>query len=104
MSGQSGIPGWVIAWIVFVAIVGVGSAIGRAVYRSNRGVSPFFAREQVEAAIVNSQMMQPAKPTEPGKTIEERLAELDGLHERGVITDDEWHEARSKAISDGQAD
>ena len=98
---QPGIPGWFIAIFIVMILVAIGSAIARAAYRSSRGVSPIFPREQVEAAIVNSQAMRPAEPEQPHKTIEERLAELDDLHSRGVISDDEWHEGRSKAISDG---
>jgi hypothetical protein len=38
-------------------------------------------------------------PQAPGKSIEARLAELGDLHARGIITDAELAEARSKVIS-----
>jgi hypothetical protein len=101
MPGQPGIPGWFIAIFVIMIIVAIGTAIARASYRSSRGLNPFFPQDQVDATIVNSQIMRPAAPEQPAKTIEERLAELDDLHGRGVISDDEWHEGRSKAISEG---
>ena len=37
----------------------------------------------------------------PARTVEERLAELDDLHERGVISDDEHREARGRILSEG---
>jgi len=41
------------------------------------------------------------EPPPAPKTIEERLAELDDLHRRGVISDEELKDARAKVISDG---
>jgi hypothetical protein len=35
------------------------------------------------------------------QTIESRLAELDGLHTRGIITEAEYTKARAEAISAG---
>ena len=40
-------------------------------------------------------------PMTPARTVEERLAELDDLHSRGVISDDEHRDARAKILSDG---
>ena len=42
----------------------------------------------------NSEMLAPKK------TVEEKLAELDGLLARGVITRDEYTQARLKALTD----
>lgn len=43
--------------------------------------------------------LRPAPTTPPpDNTVEQKLTELDDLHDRGVITDQQWHEARSKAI------
>jgi hypothetical protein len=103
-SGFSGIPGfgWFIAFFVIALLVVIGSAIARAVYRSSRGVDPFFAKEQIEAKIVNSELLKPAKSEEkPEKTIEQRLAEIDDLHARGVISDGERAEARGKILAEG---
>ena len=51
---------------------------------------------QTELAIraANSQMLAPKK------TVEQKLAELDGLLARGVITRDEYTQARLKALTD----
>jgi hypothetical protein len=40
-------------------------------------------------------------PSPPRKSIEERLAELDDLHQRGIISDEELKDGRAKAIGDG---
>ena len=101
MPGPSGIPAGFIALFVIFAIVAIGGTIARFVYRSSKGLNPFFPQDQVEAKIVNSELLRPAEPASepPTETIERKLAELDDLHDRGVITDAEWHEARAKAIS-----
>ena len=106
MPDSPGIPGWFIGLIVIVAFVGIGSAIARGLYRQSRGVDPFFAKEQVEAAIVNSELLRPreahaSETYQPNKSIEQRLRELDDLHSRGVISDEELHAARAKVLSEG---
>lgn len=96
---NSGFPGWFIALFVLFLAIGIGSGIARFAYRRSKGVNPVFAREQLEAKIINSPALTPDRATQaPGKTIEERLAELEDLHARGIITDAELAEARSKAI------
>jgi len=40
-------------------------------------------------------------PMTPAKTVEERLADLDDLHSRGVISDEEHRAARAKVIAEG---
>ena len=101
MPGPSGLPAGFIALFVIFAIVAIGGTIARFVYRSSKGLNPFFPQDQVEAKIVNSELLRPAEPASepPAETVERKLAELDDLHDRGVITDAEWHEARAKAIS-----
>ena len=101
MPGPSGPPTGFIVLFVIVAIVAIVGTIARFVYRSSKGLNPFFPEDQVEAKIVNSELLRPADPAPepPPDTVERKLAELDDLHDRGVITDAEWHEARAKAIS-----
>lgn len=43
----------------------------------------------------------PTGPMVPARTVEERLADLDDLHERGVISDDEHRDARARILSEG---
>src|SRR5262245_42818696 len=102
MTDFPGIPGWFIAIFVIVVLITIGSAIARAAYRSSKGVDPFFAKEQIEAQIVNSELLRPAKPEQkPEKTMEQRLAEIDELHARGIISDGERAEARGKILAEG---
>jgi hypothetical protein len=101
MDASPGIPGWFIGIFVIIALVGIGSAVARALYRQSRGVDPFFAKEQVEAAIVNSELMRPREAEPTHKSIEERLTELDDLHRRGVISEEEHRAARAMVLAEG---
>jgi hypothetical protein len=95
----SGIPGWFIAFLVFAAIVlviGIVTAIWKFFVLRSGGLNPLIAREQLEAKLNQSQLTAP--PAEE-KSIEQRLAELDDLHERGVISDAELAAARAKVIA-----
>ena len=93
-----GIPGWVIGWVIFVVLVGVVSFLVRFSVLRRSGLNPFVAKEQLEAKLAQS--LDRKASEQPQKTTEERLAELDDLHRRGVITDEELREARLKVISD----
>ena len=57
------------------------------------------AKEQLEVRLAQS-LRSPVPPTpgQPAKTTEERLAELDDLRERGVITAEELAAGRAKVI------
>jgi Short C-terminal domain len=92
-----GIPGWFIAIFVIVGVCGIGAGIWRFAVLRSGGLNPLVAREQLEARLAQSQLLTPAAP---GKSIEQRLAELDDLHARGVITADEHAAARAKVIAD----
>ena len=97
--GSPGIPGWFIALFVIVAVIGIGGAIVRAVVLSRGGLNPFVAREQLEARL--AQKLGESKTpitAHHAKTVEERLAELDDLHERGVISAEERAAGRAKII------
>jgi hypothetical protein len=104
-SDTPGVPTWVIvlffAFAVLVGVgflIGIGSTIRRASILRKAGLSPMFAREQLEAQL--AQNLRNAAPTsgQPAKTTEERLAELEALHERGVITAEELAVGRAKVI------
>ena len=94
--GSSGIPTFFkvfIAILIVALVAGVISIIWRAVVLRRAGLNPLIADTQLEARLANSQALAPAKP------IEERLAELADLHQRGVISDEELAAARLKVIS-----
>lgn len=57
------------------------------------GHDPFTMDTELTARAIDSQLLA-AKPT-----IEARIAELDDLHARGIITPDEYAKARAEAIS-----
>lgn len=65
------------------------------------GYDPLTMETQIAAQAMKSELMRPAGTpgTAPGsKTLEERLSELHDLHARGLITDAEHAEARTKAL------
>jgi hypothetical protein len=94
--GGSGIPGVFIVIFVIFALIAVASLIWRSTVLRSGGLNPFIAREQLEARLNQSALLTPPEAT---KTIEQRLAELDDLHERGVISDAERAAARAKIIA-----
>lgn len=98
MSDGFGPPGWWVAWVVIIIVVGVVSFAVRAAVLSKGGLNPFTAREQLAAKLARDLDRRSAVP--PPRTMEERLAELDDLHRRGVISDQERHDARAKILSD----
>lgn len=99
MSPGGGIPGWFIALFVIVAVAGVATTIWRMSVLRSGGLNPFVAREQLEARL--NQSLQERPPEAAGRSIEQRLAELEDLHERGVISDAELTAARAKIIAGG---
>jgi membrane protease subunit (stomatin/prohibitin family) len=98
-STAPGFPTGFIVLFVIVAIVAVGGAIWRAVILSRGGLNPLVAKEQLEVQLAkNLQGSATAASSQPAKTIEERLAELNELHERGIITAAELAAGRAKVI------
>ena len=97
-----GIPGIFIAWFVIVGIVmliGIGSAIWRARTLHRGGLNPFVAKEQLEVQLAqNLRDAGTSRHAHHAKSMEERLAELDDLHERGVISAEERAAGRAKII------
>jgi hypothetical protein len=103
-NSGTGIPGFFIAIVVIFGIVSVGIGIWRFSVLRSAGLNPFVAKEQVEARVYQSDMFVPntsAAPTAPAgqETLEQRLMQLQDLHYRGVISDEELTAARAKAIS-----
>jgi len=105
-SDTPGFPTWIpVVFVAFAVLVGVGLLIGigstirRASILRKAGLSPMFAREQLEAQLAKN-LRNAAAPTsgQPAKTTEERLAELEALYKRGVITAEELAVGRAKVI------
>lgn len=88
-----------VALLVIVAVAGVATTIWRMSVLRSGGLNPFVAREQLEARL--NQSLQERSPEAAERSIEQRLAELEDLHERGVISDAELTAARAKIIADG---
>ena len=65
------------------------------------GLDPYVAKEQLQAQLARH-LRSSATPAsgQPARTIEERLTELDDLHDRGVITAEERAAGRAKIIGD----
>lgn len=60
----------------------------------NAGLDPFTLQTELALRAANSEMLAPKK------TIEEKLRELDDLLARGLITRDEYTQARLKALGE----
>ena len=97
-SNAPGFPSGFIVLFVIVAIIAIGGAIWRAVVLSKGGLNPFVAREQLEVQLTKNLRDAAPTPGQPAKSTEERLAELDDLRERGVITAEELAAGRAKII------
>ncbi|MEK6311922.1 MULTISPECIES: SHOCT domain-containing protein [Curtobacterium] len=83
---------------IVAAIIGLGfvaiivSIVVRSSRMAKRGQNPFTLQEDLAYRAMQSQTLAPAK------TLEQRLAELDDLHARGVISDEEHRVARADAL------
>jgi hypothetical protein len=120
--------GFSIVFLVFfilVAVLIVAGFVRAGIYFARRrrvlreaGFDPMVAGVQMGARLANSALFSPpaapgqnpapgtaATATPPGpaarpeRTVEQKLADLQDLFDRGVITSDELHEARLKIIS-----
>jgi len=79
-----------------IIVVGIVTMVVLAVYRgtrmANRGQNPLTLTEDLAFQATQSATLAPVK------SLEQRLAELDDLHARGVISDDEHRSARAEAL------
>lgn len=94
-----------IFWVIFLGVVAWGIYVAVKNYRlaKSRGYDPVTMETDMATRLMDSQIMQPAAPTATPTsaapaTVEERLAEIDGLHERGVISAEERAAARAKIL------
>src|SRR5215469_467553 len=98
----TGAPSWVVAWFIFVGVVAV-LTVGFRVVRAARrfdvyrraGLDPMTHDAQVEAKIARARFMTESK------SVEQRLADLDDLLQRGIITESERAEARARILAEG---
>lgn len=65
----------------------------------NAGYDPLAMETQMAAQVMNSKLLQPAEPSGAG-ALEKRLAEIDDLRRRGVISEAEHAQARAQALRD----
>jgi hypothetical protein len=90
---------FVVFGLLFVlAIVrGVIYAPRRRKILRDAGLNPMTASAQLEAKLASSALLAPAAAAQ--KTVEERLADLESLHGRGLISSEELHAARAKVLA-----
>ena len=87
-----------ILWGVGAVVIGLGfvaivvTIIVRSARMTKRGQNPFTVQEDLAYQAMQSRTLAPEK------SLEQRLAELDDLHARGVISDDEHRGARAEAL------
>src|SRR4051812_41549443 len=73
-------------------VIAIAVAIYRATRMANRGQNPLTLQEDIAHRAMQSKTLAPVQ------SLEQRLAELDDLHERGIISDDEHRSARTDAL------
>ena len=108
-------PGLMTAAIVVFGILFVGvivTMVALSVHRyrkaKSQGIDLLTVDQDLAARLMQSEMLRPADGTAgaaaggaaggAAKPVEERLRELDDLHERGVISAEERAEARAKIL------
>ncbi len=118
MEPGGGVPGWFVAWGVFVVVVGIVVTVWRVStaqrLAKRSGMDPGLATQMallsddgLDATYLAANLRgqgtptptDPATPVAPRATTAERLEELLALRERGLVTQAEYDERR-KAIID----
>jgi hypothetical protein len=79
-------------FVVVLAFIATGIARSRKVLRES-GLDPMAAQAQIAARLAQGPLGTPAQ------SLEQRLAELDDLHRRGLITTEEHAESRRAALT-----
>ena len=88
------IAGVMVLFVLIVVFVVISSVKNwRALKKA--GVDPLAVQGQLAGQLANSQLLAEEQ------SVEERLRELDDLHARGVISDEEHRTARAAALTDG---
>ncbi len=92
--------GVVIVLFVLLFVAAVVFIVVTVVRNANRaralGHDPLTMQTELAARVIDSPLLAAA----PKPTLEQRLAELDDLRSRGVLTEDEYRAARQKAIDE----
>lgn len=83
------LAGFVIGVIVVAMVVLI---VVKVVSARRRGINPLTFDAELAAKLRDSSVLQPEK------SVEVRLAEIDDLHGRGVITDAERESARASVL------
>ncbi len=79
------------AFIAVVLVIVVISLVKNFRVMKARGVDPLTAHGEIAARLAKGTLLE-------GKSVEEKLIELDDLRNRGVISDVEHTEARKKVL------
>jgi hypothetical protein len=108
-EGFPPVPGFFVAAFVLMLALGVGSAVLR--YRAgsriperaglnpeDAGMTSLLSENGLPAAYVMSNL--PGRAAPAGRSVEERLAELTQLRDRGVISAEEYARARAAVLDD----
>jgi hypothetical protein len=98
-TSLDGPPAWFVAAFVVVGVLVLSGFVvtGYLMVRNARvlkraGVDPFTAQAEIVGRLAHSELLAPAE------TIEARLAELEDLRQRGLISAEEHTAARAKAL------
>jgi hypothetical protein len=79
-------------FFVLVLTLGITTTIRSRRVLEDAGLDPLAAGAQLAARLANSRLVAPARSTE------DRLRELTGLRDRGVITTEEYAAARAEIL------
>lgn len=90
--------------VIILVGVGLSAYIGIRKYMliKRAGHDPFTVDAALAAKVLNSDMLRPGTAIDdaaPAKSLEQRLADIDELHGRGVISDDERAAARAAILA-----
>ena len=75
--------------LVFVFVIYAGAKNWRAMRA--KGINPITAQAEITARMATGKIIE-------GPSLEEKLREIDDLHARGLISDDEHREGRKRAL------
>lgn len=89
--------------MIALVVIGIGFSVVIAIRKylilKDAGTDPFTVDAAVAAKVLKSDMLRSERPqTDPQRTVEQRLAELDDLHARGVISAEERQTARAEIL------
>lgn len=113
-AGMDGMASGFSAVFGLILVLGIGATIFGLIVRARKyrilhdaGIDPLTVDAQIAAKVLRSDVLAPTPPESavatppPAASIEERLAELDDLRARGVISDDEHRDARAAVLRGG---